>query len=88
MIPKIFIINVSSSIILSIILYCNFNVDILSLVFLALAFVGLGLSNTAGFGVASSVDSGVEFFSPNILLLKLLRNVSLASKRNPTFFRI
>ena len=59
----------------------------MSLVFLAFAFVGLGVSNTGGFGDCSGVDSGVEFFSGNILLLKLLRNFFLALSRNPTFFR-
>ena len=40
--------------------------------FFVCIFVGLGLSNTVGLGAVSGVNSGVEFLTGNILLLKLL----------------
>ena len=51
--------------------------------FFSFVFVGLGVSITVESGI---IGSGVGRFSGNILLLKLLRTFSLASKRNPTFF--
>ena len=68
----------SSSMILSIKYSCNFNI------ILSLWFYWFRWSNT----VKSGAVSGVEDFSGNILLLKLLRTFSLVSSRNPTFFRL
>ena len=68
---------------------CNFDEYILFLGSLIFVFVGLGLSTTVKSGVDSGVGSGIGvlsgFFVADILLLKLLRFFSPASRRKHKF---
>ena len=71
---------------------CNFNENILRVVFAFVGFVA-GSGSVAGFGsvVVSGVGSRVgilsKFFIGNNLPLKLLRTLSPALNNNPTLFK-